>query len=506
MVDHPVTLTGLRFAGSGPRPTILERKDQDFIPALLEELKRDSGRQQLNRSLAATRETSGVLKLFQPVHRTFNIALLEAFCDTAGQPRLDPSRIDSAGLLVRRAALDGRGVMRPGRWEGWMQVGKRIQGWSVLQDYEIDRDPDATRRPPELRTGHKEINARYAARFGETEPRSESFTRMFPAPPEVCEAARKTMLFSIVPLVSPEIAEAASLPSFDATDLEGHLPAVLRTGDARTLSLGGTALRSLSPDDSAVADFMTLVRQVAIEFDAFGPAAESRALFNSLNALVLTMPNGTSIGAGDFLKIASKVLLERQFSSAEGATQMPSTWPQVTTAQANVIASSVLGAMQTRLRQVASGQGRFDAPNRQYHIRAFIRVRSHADCPPRLIWSEPSEPFTIAPWFDNNGAPPVQVIMPDATNRDFLKKLKPNVSFVMPENLFNLLQNKSKAFMDEKAGIGESTGIMWICSFSIPIITLCAFIVLNIFLTLFDIIFSWMLFIKICLPLPKPKS
>ena len=41
---------------------------------------------------------------------------------------------------------------------------------------------------------------------------------------------------------------------------------------------------------------------------------------------------------------------------------------------------------------------------------------------------------------------------------------------------------------------------------SIPIITICAFIVLNIFLSLFDLFFSWMLFIKICLPIPVPKK
>ena len=52
--------------------------------------------------------------------------------------------------------------------------------------------------------------------------------------------------------------------------------------------------------------------------------------------------------------------------------------------------------------------------------------------------------------------------------------------------------------------IGIERGTLgWICSFSIPIITLCAFIVLSIFLSLFDLIFKWMAFIKICIPFPK---
>ena len=36
-----------------------------------------------------------------------------------------------------------------------------------------------------------------------------------------------------------------------------------------------------------------------------------------------------------------------------------------------------------------------------------------------------------------------------------------------------------------------------------PVITICAFIVLNIFLTLFNLIFGWLFFIKVCIPFPK---
>ena len=52
-------------------------------------------------------------------------------------------------------------------------------------------------------------------------------------------------------------------------------------------------------------------------------------------------------------------------------------------------------------------------------------------------------------------------------------------------------------------GPGSGDAFDWVCSFSLPIITLCAFIVLNIFLSLFDLIFRWMLFIKVCIPIPR---
>ena len=81
--------------------------------------------------------------------------------------------------------------------------------------------------------------------------------------------------------------------------------------------------------------------------------------------------------------------------------------------------------------------------------------------------------------------------------------LKPNVAFVLPATLANLLQADPKKLRDgDPAGAG-SLDLGWICSFSIPIISLCAFIVLNIFLQLLNLIFFWLPFLKICIPFPK---
>ena len=58
-------------------------------------------------------------------------------------------------------------------------------------------------------------------------------------------------------------------------------------------------------------------------------------------------------------------------------------------------------------------------------------------------------------------------------------------------------------------GVGASSGgiqLDWICGFNIPLITICAFFVLNIFLTLLNLVFFWIAFIKICIPFPVPKA
>ena len=116
-----------------------------------------------------------------------------------------------------------------------------------------------------------------------------------------------------------------------------------------------------------------------------------------------------------------------------------------------------------------------------------------------------SEPFTIAPWYAPSEAPPAIVPLPDAMDRNALKAMKPNVAFAVPRKLADFMNGNDAKDLVSGDGNAGSSGIEldWICSFSIPIITLCAFICLNIFLSLFDLIFRWMAFIKICIPVPR---
>jgi hypothetical protein len=96
----------------------------------------------------------------------------------------------------------------------------------------------------------------------------------------------------------------------------------------------------------------------------------------------------------------------------------------------------------------------------------------------------------------------VQVALPDPTDRGFLRSLKPNVAFAVPPSLQNLLGGNPKDLMEGK---GDTKGLSlgWICGFNIPLITICAFIVLCIFFSLFNLIFWWLPFLKICIPFPK---
>jgi hypothetical protein len=149
--------------------------------------------------------------------------------------------------------------------------------------------------------------------------------------------------------------------------------------------------------------------------------------------------------------------------------------------------------------------GRYDERDARYALRAFVRLKPECGCPAKTLWSEYSEPFVIAPWYEGSGAAPVQIALPDVSDPNLLKALKPNVAFLVPPKLQSLFNVSPKDMLDGKGKPDSSVTLGWICGFNIPTITICAFIVLNIFLSLFDLIFGWMFSVKICIPFPRKK-
>ena len=87
-----------------------------------------------------------------------------------------------------------------------------------------------------------------------------------------------------------------------------------------------------------------------------------------------------------------------------------------------------------------------------------------------------------------------------------MKNAKPNCSFQVPANLMSAMQGTSLSGLMSGTGGGPSLKVDWICGFNIPLITICAFFVLNIFLSLLNINFFWLPFIKICIPLPSVST
>ena len=149
----------------------------------------------------------------------------------------------------------------------------------------------------------------------------------------------------------------------------------------------------------------------------------------------------------------------------------------------------------------SAGHARFDAKS-TYEIRCFVRRHDPEhprtkrpgtnDCCGEVAWSDATEPFRLAPPFDLLGTAqrPVTIQMPDLKELAAQIKKRPRgklspVKFVQPQHM-------------SPSGFGIPTGGMLggpaICFFSIPLITIVALFVLNIFLPIVVVIFNlWFL-------------
>jgi hypothetical protein len=501
----------LRGLGEGGRPLIIERADADFVQGTLDDLARGlDAIRPLRASDRATLQLQGgatsVLKLYHPAARVTHLALFELACnDGAYEPRLDPRSFLEGCLVIRR--LSARGARR------WGRDDSGARGWHPIASAEQrDEYPDPAGRPPLFRTGDAALDRELEALYG-APAFEEERTPLFLAPREVCEALGRTVAYAVIPTSSSDTS-AAPPPFASGEALRGHLPSYLRDipqaqpiGRASASVSYATIAEALAGgSDGLFLGFVSMLRQLVFEFGAFDaqPGEPARRMLRALGGVRLRFVQGEgerTQDAASFLREAADALV----TGRSGSVQLPIEWPAIGTAAALEIQEAAAAAVSARIAALRPQEGRYTNPRSRYALRAFARVRHRPGCPPEVAASPESEPFCIAPWYEGKG-PPTPIALPEM-NMDALKRLKPNVTFAVPRELQALLDlNDPKDLADGKGKSATGLAVDWICSFSLPVITLCAFIVLNIFLQLFDIIFHWMLWLKICIPLPRPAS
>lgn len=489
MVNHPVILRGYHAAANklDAPPLLVKRLDQEFIPAVLDGLRRKATPEELGQIHDPDIDgATHALRLFQPVHRTFNLVLLEAVCDRPGFPRVNPRDIESAGFVIRR--------QEEGRVQGWLIHNERVLGWGVPRDPKLD--PDPKHRPPRLNAGHPHVNNRLARVFEALEPAAERVSPLFVAPPDVCTEAGRTLLYGMVPVTSAERSDTAQPPAqMEPGDIDKIMPAFLVAN--------GSDFTKPDPDrlEDVSYPFVQDLRLIQFGWRVFD-SPRGATMLGLLNRIQVRFGNDSRF-LGDYLRDLCRAVILRETSFSN--VGLPDTWPRPDADLARQIRDAAQSSLEAALSETLPNEQRFDRPKASYQLHAFMRVRGHEGCPPHLHWSKPSAAFTIVPWWESGGAPVHTIALPDIDSES-VKRIKPNVAFALPPKLAALLANNSpdKFIKGENLNTG-GLGIGWICSFSIPIITLCAFIVLNIFLQLLNIVFQWLFFIKICLPYPKKR-
>jgi hypothetical protein len=141
--------------------------------------------------------------------------------------------------------------------------------------------------------------------------------------------------------------------------------------------------------------------------------------------------------------------------------------------------------------------------------------------------SEATEVFQMANFFDPDApARPIRISLPIDTTPAGLRKFAKNTAFVVSDVLACQMEKAGKLTlgdlvlsvlpfpfhkglpddMNEPCPKPSGLDLGKLCTLSIPIITICAFILLMIIVALFDIIFKWLPYLIICFPLPGLKA
>jgi hypothetical protein len=158
-------------------------------------------------------------------------------------------------------------------------------------------------------------------------------------------------------------------------------------------------------------------------------------------------------------------------------------------------------------------------------------VYERPGCEPlhNAITSDPTEPFQMAGFFDPDApARPIRIGLPIDTSPGGLRKFDKNTAFVISDTLCGqigrlkgltlgdlVLSVLPWPFHKDLPSLGTEGGpcktdgglsLGMICSLSIPIVTICALILLIIMVSLFDFLFKWLPYFIICFPLPGLKA
>src|SRR5262249_2159169 len=146
---------------------------------------------------------------------------------------------------------------------------------------------------------------------------------------------------------------------------------------------------------------------------------------------------------------------------------------------------------------------------------------------PPLV-SDPTAPFQMAGFFDPDApARPIRIALPVDTTPAGLRKFDKNTAFMISDVLCGQINRvKGLSLGDLVRSVlpwplhkdisvpsappckspDASLSFGMICSLSLPIITICALLMLMIIVTLLDFIFRWIPYFLICFPLPGFKS
>ena len=547
---HDVTLQAPWYAPSGRAVAIQRYLDPGFVQQFQADVSNAPASNQA--ALFAWEQEDrmpanegGVLKLRRPVHKTFYIVAWEAFCKLPTLPAIAPEKIDSAGFVIRTGD--------PTAPQGFQLMQGKPQGWSAV---EPGADPDAARQIKALGLVPQSATPNPGYTGEETFP-------LHPLPVQD-SGNPHTLLFGYLPIGGGTyVPPSPPPPPADTGDaMLTDLPwpfglAGYSNGPPSTYTFdqqitGGQI-------NSAMA---ALLRVVLGRYQLVDPVAwndpQNATLVGILDGLqfyadpataltgqalrnwAATNPAGSTLGAvlrdyaataapasagGSQDPLAPTITTAQMFLAAlveadptSSSTPLPASSKLPAGAQNLLVVQNTAAQIRAALRlllinaQAVSAAAMpvpklISGPTGRYFVLPFIRTVRPDGCV-KIYWGQPSENFAVAAAFDPDAARPSLIEMPSLA--DVKKGLARGASFDMPADLADLMNglNSSSAVQSMWNGSGSPSGglgIRFICSFSLPVLMICAMLMLMIVIVLLNIFLGWMAWVKICLPVPSKQ-
>ncbi len=497
---------------------------------------------------------SDAVKLYQPVHQRFYLVTASLVCRTRGLPdrAVRPQQRERAAIVIRRVEPIGAegtvDVTRPESFRESAWCGPET-GWVPLDDGLPDGFVEE--ELPMCPVAFPVERALDARRAGTTRPgRRNGTTRPGPAGP----SPQRTLWAALLPVARREEYETApgGAPATgdDAPNdplsadprrrqVETTVLQPLKTLQAKAMTAPATPEGAEGVRDSCVYVLLDLVQfagqhlpdlNEAIETGTGGGhSTEQKAVWDALDVALPAGPLRDDLGATwqaalrtvhdaaapvqpglDLLGLDN---LDALLSLTAGDRSDVAT--SIGSLDVNGLRESLHAAIDALPDDPGARPPDVPAPARlldgsQYVVRCVYERPRCAPYATRTV-SAPSRVFTMASFFDPD-APvrPLKVSLPVDPSVGTLRNTAKGVSFLFSKQLRKQVQRvQDVSFRDLDEGNlkdGGSVSIGMICSLSIPIITICALILLLIIVNLLNIVFWWLPYFKICFPIPTASN
>jgi hypothetical protein len=461
------------------------------------------------------------LTLYLPAHGHFNLVVASLVCRRPGLPdhTVHPEHDERVGFLLRRtdpAAGAGRRELAwvprartTGGPVGWLPVpdgaeGTVPPGEEILPLFPVTyRDGDVSRRllaglvptvsgevapaAPDRAIPAPDTPPDAAAR-PDQDPRWEELDRTVVIPTRTLTNPNVP-----VPWTDDDLADASAFILLDLADLLARQASAVWTA---VLSAGRPPA---GPD-----------RQL---YDALGASVDTAGGLTWREALTRVWAEAPAITGEAEGPVSVRVNITRSALVAQTPTAGPAGDPPGTASLQGLVRAVLPpadAASKPDAPPTTTALPKIALPKIELTGRARYCVRCVYQRPHCAPWSadlvgERSEEFGIAAFFDPDApARDIRIALPLATGLKDLRKHRKGVGMMISDQLRGQMGRITdlKKATDGKIGDAQTWELGMICQLSIPIITICALMVLFVFLVLLNIVFFWLPFFRICLPIP----